>query len=51
MFRVFLARQLFRLGRQFIAEKEAKLDAEVGQVIEHTTAEHLERLRRERLDG
>ena len=32
--RGFFARLLFRLGRQFIAQKEAKLDAEAKDIID-----------------
>jgi len=33
--RGFFARLLFRLGRQFIAQKEAKLDAEAKDIIDN----------------
>jgi hypothetical protein len=50
MFKVFVARQLFKLGRSFIAEKEAKLNKEIGTVIEHTSSDYLRRIRQQNRD-
>jgi hypothetical protein len=50
MFKVFVARQLFKLGRTFIAEKEAKLDNQVDEVIDKTHIDYLRKTRQANRD-